>query len=490
MTLMFTRLHSLLDAGRNQVLNLHGMRRRELLWVCMATLGISALSVVAGLLSVIAGEFAANRPVFLAVLPLVLAVGFTLLISPKSLLLAIIVLRAGTNSIFDSARFSGIGGLGGLINLAVIVLAVVLIVRDPKRIPGIAWWAWIPFMAIQLVGIGYSPDPWQQLRPWLAQLSTFAMFLIAFHLVEDFSSLDKMFRLVVLSSIPVTVLTLAEIAGVYGGAVTSNLEGMESVSGRHSGPFSHPNILAFYLLAVLGIVFYFWKRKNMVASPWVRVGAVLYLLVLLGLIYATKTRSAWVAVAFLFFLYGVFVERRYLLYLLLAPAFAMLIPEFRDRILDLGQGNEVVQYARLNSFAWRQLLWSDGLGWMKLSRYLTGYGTGAFFFHSPTFFSMSGGLNWGAHSVVVQLFFDLGIVGLLCYAWLFGCCLRMLLPVFRLDRLLAILFTALLGCQLLVSLSDNMLSYLVSNWYFWLAIGSVCALTLGKISLRAGREVA
>ena len=38
-----------------------------------------------------------------------------------------------------------------------------------------------------------------------------------------------------------------------------------------------------------------------------------------------------------------------------------LVPSVRDRLLDLGQGNEVGRYAELNSFAWRQLLWKTAM---------------------------------------------------------------------------------------------------------------------------------
>jgi len=144
--------------------------------------------------------------------------------------------------------------------------------------------------------------------------------------------------------------------------------------------------------------------------------------------------------------------------------------------MGLAQGNEVIQYAKLNSFAWRKLLWSDALSWMATWRYLTGYGTQGFFYHSPVFFSTAGGINWGAHSVPVQLFFELGIFGVMAYVWTFIACWKMLRSIGSQDKLLKVMIGALLWCYLIVSISDNMLSYLVFNWYFWLMIGAACAL--------------
>lgn len=449
-----------------------GARSRSVAAVAPLLLGLVLVGVVAGLLSVFFGDVSASRPAFIVALPLLIAMGFAFVVSPKSLVIAVIVLRGGMDPVFQNLGWGAAGGVGGMVNLAVIGLAFVLVLREPARVPRAAWWAWGPFLVMQFVGLVYSPDFYPSLRLVLAQVSTFAMFLLAFHLVDDFKSLDKALRLVVASSLPVVMLTIIAIAR---GATASSVEGIETVSGRYAGPFPHPNILAFYLVLIIGVVLYLWKRSRSTSGWGTKLGCAAYLLLLLALLYATKTRSAWLSAALLFFLYGIFFERRFLLYLVAAAALAMLIPEFRDRVLDLGQGNDVVQYARLNSFAWRKLIWTSGLSWMSPSHYLAGYGYNGFFIHSLTFFPMAGGRSSGAHSVPVQLFFDLGIVGLASFLWLFWASFKLMQPAYRLDSLLGILFGGVLVSYLLVSSSDNMLGYLVFNWYFWLTVGVVCA---------------
>lgn len=467
-----------------------GARSRSLAAAMPMVLGLVLVGVVAGYLSVLLGDVSASRPAFIVALPLLIAMGFTFVVSPKSLVVAVIVLRGGTDPVFQNLGVGAVGGVGGMVNLAVIGLAFVLVLRDPTRVPRAAWYAWLPFLVMQFIGLTYSPDMYPSLRLVLAQVSTFAMFVLAFHLVDDFKSLDKALRLVVASSLPVVVLT---IIAIVRGATASSVEGIESVSGRYAGPFPHPNILAFYLVLIIGIVLYLWKCRRS-TSGWVtKLGCAVYLLLLLALLYATKTRSAWLSAALLFFLYGLLFERRFLIYLVAAPALAMLIPEFRDRVLDLAQGNDAVQYARLNSFAWRKLIWTSGLSWMSPAHYLTGYGYNGFFIHSQTFFSMAGGRNSGAHSVPVQLFFDLGVVGLASFLWLFWASFKLMQPAYRLDSLLGILFGGVLGSYLLVSSSDNMLGYLVFNWYFWFTVGAVCALaptSLQPTAQRAGVHMA
>ncbi|MBX9715580.1 MAG: O-antigen ligase family protein, partial [Burkholderiaceae bacterium] len=280
-------------------------------------------------------------------------------------------------------------------------------------------------------------------------------------------------KVIVASSVPVTIYTLV---GIARGDAYMVLDGLEGTSSRYRGPFPHPNILAFYVVLVMGVLLYQWKTLRTKTSGWTAALIMGYLLVLLLLLFATKTRSAWVSAAFLFFVYGLLVERRFLLYLALVPAFVMFVPEVRDRILDLGQGNQVVQNAKLNSFAWRKLIWSDGLAWMSPSRYLVGYGSGSFLFYSPTFFTASFGRPFGAHSVPVQQIFELGIGGLITFLLMFWKSTAMLRRMWQIDRLMVVIFGGVVWSYLLISFSDNMLAYLSFNWYFWLAVGAVCSM--------------
>lgn len=447
-----------------------------------AGLGLALLAVafVLGLLCVFIGDAAAVKPVFFIGLPLALVIGFAFVISPKTLVLAILLTRAGLDSVFNEAKFASIGGLGGLVNLAIILLAALLIAGDPKRVPRAAWMVWLSYMAMQLIGLGYSPDLLPSVRLFLGQFSTMAVFLLAFYLIDDWESLRRMLKLVVVSSFPVVVYTLVCIAL---GKTSGFLDDASAVSNRYAGPFSHPNLLAFYLVLVMGILLYLWRRKGSTAGWLVRGSIMGYMILLLVLLFATKTRSAWVSAGALFFLYGLFVERRFLVYLALVGLAAMLVPEVRDRVLALNQGNEVVQYARLNSFAWRKLLWTEALNWMGAKQYVFGYGSGAFFFKSPLFFSLSGGLRVGAHSVPVQLFFEVGVLGVITYLLMFWRSMVLVLRVRIADQTLAVVAGALVLSYVLISFSDNMLSYLVYNWYFWFTVGAVCSVALSSTTV-------
>jgi hypothetical protein len=440
-----------------------------------AVFGVLALSIFFGLLCALMGNIIAERPMFFVALPVLIALGVTFYIDQKALVVIIIMFRAAADPVFQNTGFGNVSGLGGVVNLAIIVIAFVFVLKDPKRVPRQAWLAWLPFIFLRIVGLMHAPDTYQESRHLLAQLSTFAIFIAAFYVVEDFQSMEKALRLILASSVPVMVMTLAFISS---GITYSSIEGAETISGRYAGPFPHPNILAFYTTLIIALNLYLIKKDGNSILDWKILFGFIYMIILFGVLYATKTRSAWLATAALFVIFGLFFERRYLLYLLLVLAFAMLIPEFRDRIFDLNQGNFVVQYARLNSFAWRQLAWKDALLWMDPIRYFLGYGNGGFTFYSPIFNSMGGAGSFGAHNVLVELFFDVGLFGVVAYLWIFLSCFKMIRVNAINNNILEVISASLLMMYILISLSDNMLHYLVYNWYFWFFIGAVCTVMM------------
>lgn len=440
-------------------------------WTALA--GLSAGAVAIGYLTVMVGSMAPDKPVLLAVLPLLLLTGFLFVYSREAFLMVVLLLRAGTNPVFEETRLPGIGGLGGLLNALVILLAALIIARDPKRVPRSAWMIWIPFTVMAGVGLLYSPDKVQALRLYLGQLSVVALFLVSFYLVMSEADLNRLLKLVTWSSVPVALVTLIYI-GL--GRTAGIVDGLEEGASRYGGPFPHANILAFYLVLCLGVILYRWKSGQIGRQPVTLIGVVGYMLLLTGLLFATKTRSAWMSVLLVFAVFGVMQERRYLVYLVIGGMLAMLVPEVRDRVMGLAEGNEVVQYAKLNSFAWRKLLWTEAIEWMSPSRYLIGYGAESFSELSTTFFSMAGRTHWGAHSASVQVFFELGAIGLASFLWVYYRTARMILALYGQRRLLTVIGLSLLGANFLVSMSDNMLAYLIYNWYFWLTMGAICAL--------------
>jgi O-antigen ligase len=430
------------------------------------------LGVVAGCLTAVLGSLVASEPVKMAALPAAIALFFFLLVDRKILLLAILLLRSAGDIVFSATKVSLAGyqiGVGGLINAFVILIVLLLVIEKPGLLPRRMIAPWAGFLLAASAGVVLSPVKADAVRIFLSVLSYFAIFVSAFYVVKSPADFRFCVRVVLWSSMIPVIHALVEIA--TGGA------DLAAGGTRIQSTFAHPNIFAFYLVLVISLTLYMVKSTGETLSAQARTGLRLFMLLLLVLLLLTQTRSAWVACFTIFAIYGAIFERRYLVYIVLAPLLALLVPGVQDRLLDLAAGNEYMQYARLNSFAWRRMIWETGLQWMQPNHYLLGYGLDAFRHYSLVFFPLTdpSGSGSGAHNVYVQLLFEVGAIGLLAYLWLFSRLLRQLRAMLSLDRLGTFISIATVAGYMIISLSDNMLAYLSFNWYFWFVAGSACA---------------
>ncbi|WP_211167249.1 O-antigen ligase family protein [Aromatoleum evansii] len=437
--------------------------------------GALLVALAVGLALPLYAQAMSGSAVRLLALPALLVLAILFLYDRLVLLALVLLLRAAGDLVFETTRVE-IGGLaigfGGLVNAFVILIAVLLVAARPERFPTRVAAPWAAFLIAALIGVGMAPNLGDAVRSYLGLLSYFAVFVSAFYFVRGEGDFKVCVKLVLLSSLLPAAYGLGELAlhGLAGGLQAFRLK----------STFSHPNIFAFYLTLVLLLSLYALKSPAIALTPLRRTLLTAYVPLLLGLLLLTQTRSAWVACFAIFALYTLLFERRYLVYLLLAPALALLVPGVRERVLDLGSGNEVVQYAKLNSFAWRLQIWEYGLRWIRPENLPLGYGLGAFKHFAPVFFPYSGGVNFGAHNIYVQILFELGALGLAAFAWLFARLFSMLRRMAVVDRLGAFVAIALLIEYLIISASDNVLAYLAFNWYVWIVLGAACAVALSR----------
>ncbi|MES2831795.1 MAG: O-antigen ligase family protein [Pseudomonadota bacterium] len=409
----------------------------------------------------------------LLLLPAFIVFMIMLIHDRRNMIILIILARASGDIFFDSTKFSFGGvqvGMGGLINLFVIMIAALLVFENPKRVKAQLFKIWLPFLAIAIYGVATSPLQSEAIRLWLGQLSNFAIFISAFYLVKTEQDFHRCLKLVLWSSIfPV-------FYGMYD--VLRNVSIVGSDAYRLQSTFGHPNIFAFYLSTMLALVFYFLKSDRVQLSPSHKNLILVYFWAIVALLLLTKTRNAWIVTAGSFVVYAALFERRYFIYLLLLPIVGLMIPGVADRILDLGQGNEVITYAKLNSFAWRVYLWETAFAWAEPSRYLLGYGLSSFTPTSVLFFPLATPGGSGAHNVYVQILFELGLAGAAAYLWIYYKSARILISLSALDRLAAFALASMLIGYMISSIADNMLYYLSFNWYLWFVVGAGWALVL------------
>jgi len=443
----------------------------------VAGLAVLMTGLLAGLGAVGFVDMVEGKLALISALPFVLTMGMLLLLDKRKLFFLILLFRASGDLVLETTRFGGGMGVGGLINALVILLALMFIFERPAGLSKRAMSIWGPVLAVAFAAIFYSPEFKDAVRVFLALVSYMAVFIIAFYVVRSKDEFESAITIILLSSLVPVVYALFVVA-THNGSIFSE-------SFRLRGTFSHPNILAFYLVINVSLIFYRLKTTFVNAAQYKRAALWFWMVLMLGLLLLTQTRSAWAAMFVIFAVYGVFFQQRYLLYLVAAPLVALLVPSVRDRLLDLGQGNEVGRYAELNSFAWRQLLWKTALDWMAISKSAFGYGLNAFKHYSPIFFPLAGGTNWGAHSTYVQWYFETGAVGVLASAWMYVRLFFTLMLGIKENRLGTIIVITLLIEYLFFAFSDNMLDYLAFNWYYWFFIGAACSMAMRSRAAQA-----
>ena len=448
----------------------------------------AALAISAGALLAVLGGYGAghlaldSRHLIILVVAVVatFVLGVLFFYARETLLLLIILFRSNLDPILEMTKI-GSGGsgmsLGGLLNGLIIgLLTMELLSR--KRIP--AWWlllrTWLPLLVVMVFTLLYTPRLVPGIKNDLALLSNAAIFLLAFVHVRDKASHDFWLRAVLLSTVGPTLHGMYQVVTHTGFQAPSyEGDGLRIVSS-----FAHPNIFAFYLVLMVSMLFTVWRGGLIDASAGLRRWLPLCILLLLFLLMGTKTRSAWGAMAFFFLAYALFMERKLLPLLLIAGAASLFLPDVRQRISELTTGNSGLYYQPLNSFAWRKEMWLAALRFMEPIHYLYGYGKESYAFYSAMFYPIAGGVGPPAHNVYMQVFFDGGVLGLGGFVWLLVGTGRLAWRVLKANRQEGFLLLMLIVEFAMVSFSDNMLDYLVYNWYLWFVLGVGISLHLAR----------
>ncbi len=405
---------------------------------------------------------------FLFALPVVGIFFLLMIIDVKIALILLLFTRVPLDYVLGLTRVGILGqdiGVGGGINLFVLILALVLVIKRPQALlENQISKRWILYLVICAIAVLYSPVRGRGVRLFLNLLSYYCMLMIPFVLINRFE--DKKFWLKVLFFSTILPVCFANFDLIHRGV------DYQDVGMRIQGPLSHPNILAFYLVFVITLVFYVLQRDlfslNKAGKTFLRI----YMLNLFILLMATKTRSAWLACWGLFFLYGLLTDRRYLFYSLIAPLLALFISPVRERVFDVVGSVDLEDVENLNSFTWRLRLWKTSLSSLK-ETVLFGNGLASFEFLVERF------PEWderaGAHNTYLEVLLETGVLGIAAYV---GIYLKLLKTFYRKMRDKVtnlsteyVLLFCYVGSYVVVCFGDNMLYYLSFNWYFWFFIG-------------------
>src|SRR6266851_2185989 len=356
---------------------------------------------------------------------------------------------------------------GAAINLLVIGLAVIVLVHVPRVFLSPPLLAWGGFLLAALMSLVHGPDPASGTRLLLTLTTYAAVFSLPFAIVRGRETAAQCLWIAYLSSLVPTAWGAVEFA-----MVPDILFGGE----RLESSFAHPNIFAFFIFGVIALILFLTRSTLVRLTRMQRRMLYAHAVLLFMLLLFTKTRSAWIAMALIFVGYALFIDRRWLAFVVLFPA-VLLIPGVEDRLNDLSTGNVDVGFETLNSFAWREMLWDKTMQWMADNpSILLGHGLDLFQSYLPLFFP--GGAQEGSaalHNTFLQIYFEMGLIGLAAFLAIFVVLFGKLYRGGTHDRDGAIVMVTLCIGYLTVAYADNLLDYLNFERFFWFVMGTVVA---------------
>src|SRR5690242_18905553 len=382
------------------------------------------------------------------------------------------LLRSSADPLFQSVpiRVAGMEmTAGALLNLAILALAGLMILARPAA-SAFPFRVWLPFLLVAGVSVAWAPEKGGAIRAFLVLLTYASLFALPFLVRANFRHSANLLKAIIYSSIVPVTVGLLELAFFL------------DPSARVKSVFAHPNVFAFYLMVVLGVIYFLLSSSAVQFTPFVRRLMIPYSWVLVGLIVMTQTRSAWVGAFAILTTYAIFINRRYLIVFPLLPLLVF-VPAVSHRLADLDRGTEYTgamnsRADAINSFAWRKLMWESALK-DAASTPLFGKGLASFAPNSLKFFPVADAKTYqkgiGAHSAYVQAFYETGAVVFICYFMICVALFFRILRHFKSDPRGAIMLSSTILAYMLANFSDNMFDYGPPNLYFWGFVGIVFA---------------
>ncbi len=426
-----------------------------------------------------------SSPVLIVLFPIALAVFFVVVIRHDLVLLGIIALRATIDPVLEIYKQTNGFGPGAAINAMILLLMFITIVRRPVPLLRGSVLIWLPFLVLAAIAIGDSPDPARGIRMLMLYVSYMSLYAMPIALINNRADARRFVLVLLAASIIPTVGGFFDIA--RGGLSVADPDDPELDENsdlavadyggfRIQGVFSHPNICAMFLVAMATALLYMIKSRLFKWTALQRIALYAYLVMQLALLVATQTRSAWAAAFFVFLVYGVFVERKFLIYMAAALPTMLLWPPIQDRLAEAIFGMQMRANDQMTSYAWRVEMWRAAIPWIQ-EKWLSGWGLDSYTDYSAIFFLLEYKRAYDAHNLFIQLAFEIGIPGVLAFIAIFFWLIAAALRSFPHARLESVLIAASCVGFLMISYSDNVHRYLVSNWYLFFMLGTLSAIT-------------
>ena len=333
-----------------------------------------------------------------------------------------------------------------------------------KELPLLRSWLFflIALSASLLTSINITAGPVEIARI----LSSALIFYTAFVVVENSKDLSNLIKVIIISALIPSLVAIYQFFTQTGLTVP-----YEGVYNRVFGTFTHPNMLAFYLVLVLALCFvvYLISDKKKVTVTLFGLIAILYLVALAF----TYTRSAWLGLLLIVVLLGLTRFRKFLIISLVILGICYFsFQQINSRVQNLASADPS------SSVQWRIQMWHDSIGY-AMQRPILGYGIG----NSNQVILDNRGPQYGSdfeHNDYIRVALDAGLIGLIAFLVLI---INLLLTLFKIYReqkkprlkILAFVIFILAISFYLISFGDNILTDTALEWSLWALLGGLLA---------------
>ncbi len=351
-----------------------------------------------------------------------------------------------------------------LLGVILIFLATLEIIKRKPKIKRLSFfWPWLIFLSATTFLSLFSFDKQASLVNLFRLLSFFSAFVFGYFVFNTSKKITNLVKVIIFSVIipaAVSWWQLVNRGGFFDGE-----------RWRLVGTFTHPNMLAIYLVLVITLTLFValnLKKNSVERIPYF----ILVIIFVIPLLY-TYTRVAWLALAFILFAVGLYRFRKLLAISVLSVFLLYLFaPFFQDRVATL------MSIGVSDSSSWRLDLWRDIIGYIKVKPWFGyGPGTAAVFLEKNIPRLM---METEPHNDYLRVWLESGIFVLGSYLWIFIDYLKRMWQGFKKEKrprlkmliLFLIFFTVSLGGA---SVTDNILKDAVMQWDFWVLSGGVFA---------------
>jgi O-antigen ligase len=446
------------------------------LWLC----------IVAAIGSVLVGlGLALVSPYIVLMLVLAIAAALAFLARPQAAIAILLLVRPSLDvfrGFYLPTPFGDVLNPAGIVTIALVAGLVVWIVDHRIRV--LAYPVSRPYVAFLLacaLSVSVSPIIPAALGEWLRFLSYLLLYVFVRETTRNPHDIARLTAVVILSSIvPITVGLYQIVTGQV--SVFYGIPQVRSV-------FVHQNGYGIFLVLVGTTALLAFISES---QRRLRYGYGLLLFLILFSLIRTYARVAWVGFIVSVAVIGAAEYHKWLV--MLPPALMALwwwVPNVRARIMLAFTdalafaGSEVEN----NSLVSRVLRWQEAI---RLFRSSPLWGTGLRSYNSDSYLSGRYTAFSGVqvHSTYFQFLAETGILGLGSFLWLQVALVKEVWQGIRIVhdprlRPTVLAFAGMLAANLVMGLTDNLISSPVIQWYLWTFAGLAgCA-----IELQARQEI-